>query len=77
MVVVRGAARRDRGRGERRGRPPPRTRTGSPAPSRAGSPADVSRAMCSAPAWRRAGEPERERGRGGAGPRLGEEGGRE
>lgn len=47
------------------------------APSRAGSPADVSRAMCSAPAWRReggAGEPPgreggagRGRGRGGGG----------
>lgn len=64
-----GWPRRDRGTGERRGRPPPRTRAGSPAPSRAGSPADVSRTMCSAPAWRRAGEPERERGRGGAAAR--------
>lgn len=58
-----------RGRGERRGRPPPRTRARPPAPSRAGSPADVSWAMCSAPAWRRAGEPERERGQGGAAER--------
>lgn len=37
-----------------------------PAPSRAGSPADVSPAMCSGPAWRRAGEPARAGELGGA-----------
>lgn len=42
----------------------PSAATALPRPSRAGSPADVSRAMGSAPAWRRAGEPARERGRG-------------
>jgi hypothetical protein len=53
-----------RGKG---GRGPESARAHAPShqpPSRAGSPADVSWAMCSAPAWRRAGEPASAGGRG-------------
>lgn len=47
------------GRGRLKSAAPPPSRAGAllPAPSRGGSPADVSQAMCLAPAWRRAGEP--------------------